>query len=129
MTTMADDEAIAVAVTEAIRAGDVATLTRLLEEDADLATVRIVQSDCDDDQGTDAGRTLLHIATDWPGNFPNGGSTVRTLAGAGADVNARCRDGLTPLDAARRSEQDGLDPAALVAWLLPRGAKSASELG
>jgi hypothetical protein len=36
---------------------------------------------------------------------------------------------LTPLDAARRSEQDGLDPTALVAWLLDRGAKSASELG
>jgi hypothetical protein len=91
MTTIADDEPIAVAVTEAIRAGDVATLTRLLEEDPSLATVRILQSDCDDDQATDAGRTLLHIATDWPGNFPNGAASVRTLVGAGADVNARCR--------------------------------------
>ncbi len=256
MTTIADDEPIAVAVTEAIHAGDLATLTRLLGENPSLATARIAQTDCDDDQGTDTGRTLLHVATDWPGNFPNGAGTVRTLAGAGADVNARCRgpesaetplhwaassndidvldalveagadieapgavigggppladatafgqwkaarrlvehgarttlwhaaalgltdqieahladepaptadeitqafwaachgaqrgaaelllgrgadlnwvatwDGLTPLDAARRSEQDGLDPTELVAWLLARGAKSASELG
>jgi hypothetical protein len=34
-----------------------------------------------------------------------------------------------PLDAARRSEQDGLDPTELVAWLRSRGAESASELG
>jgi uncharacterized protein len=256
MTTIAADEPIAVAVTAAIKSGDVATLTRLLEDDPSLATVRIVGGDCDDDQATDAGRTLLHLATDWPGNFPNGAATVRTLVGAGADVNARCRgsdsaetplhwaassndidaldalveagadveapgavigggppladatafgqwmaarrlvehgarttlwhaaalgltdriqtrladepaptadeiteafwaachgaqlgaaelllgrgadlnwiaswDGLTPLDAARRSEQDGLDPTALVAWLVARGAKSASELG
>ena len=89
MTTIADDEPIAVAVTEAIHAGDVATLARLLEEDPSLATVRILQSDCDDDQATDAGRTLLHIATDWPGNFPNGVETVQTLIEAGADVHAR----------------------------------------
>ncbi|HEX2563043.1 MAG TPA: ankyrin repeat domain-containing protein [Acidimicrobiales bacterium] len=256
MTTIADDEPIAVAVTQAVHAGDLVTLTRLLGENPSLATARIAQSDCDDDQGTDSGRTLLHVATDWPGNFPNGAATVRTLVGAGADVNARCRgpesaetplhwaassndidvldalveagadieapgavigggppladatafgqwkaarrlvehgarttlwhaaalgltaqieghlagepaptadeitqafwaachgaqpgaaelllgrgadlnwvatwDGLTPLDAARRSEQDGLDPTELVAWLLAHGAKSASEVG
>jgi hypothetical protein len=74
MTTIADDEPIAIAVTDAIRAGDVAALTRLLEDDPSLATVRIVGGDCDDDQATDAGRTLLHIATDWPGNFPARGA-------------------------------------------------------
>jgi uncharacterized protein len=74
MTTIAGDEPIAIAVTDAIRAGDVAALTRLLEDDPSLATVRIVGGDCDDDQATDAGRTLLHIATDWPGNFPARGA-------------------------------------------------------
>jgi uncharacterized protein len=256
MTTIADHEPVAVAVTEAIHAGDLQTLAQLLDENPGLATARIVQSGCDDEQGDDAGRALLHIATDWPANFPNGAATVRALVDAGADVNARylgpestetplhwaassndvdvldalvdagadieapgaiigggspladatafgqwkaarrliergarptlwhaaalglmdqieaglageppptaeditqafwaaCHgarrdaaeyllgrgadlnwvadwDGLTPLDAARRSEQDGLDPTELVAWLLARGAKSASEVG
>jgi ankyrin repeat protein len=31
---------------------------------------------------------LLHIATDWPGNFPRGAETVATLLQAGAEVNA-----------------------------------------
>jgi hypothetical protein len=52
------------------------------------------------------------------------------LPGRGADLNwVATWDGLTPIDAARRSEQDGLDPTELVAWLLARGAKSASEPG
>jgi ankyrin repeat protein len=33
-------------------------------------------------------RTLLHIAADWPGHFPNGASIVATLIAAGADANA-----------------------------------------
>ncbi|HKA84814.1 MAG TPA: ankyrin repeat domain-containing protein [Acidimicrobiales bacterium] len=256
MTTIADDEPLAVAVTDAIHGGDVETLGRLLAEHPDLATARIARTDCDDERGPDAGRTLLHVATDWPGNFPNGPQTVNLLVAAGADVNAPCRgpesaetalhwaassndvavldalvaagadieapgavigggppladatafgqwkaarrlvergarttlwhaaalglmdqirahvaaepgptadevtqafwaschgaqreaaeyllgrgadlnwiatwDGLTPLDAARRSEQDGLDPTELVAWLLAQGARSAAELG
>jgi ankyrin repeat protein len=34
-------------------------------------------------------RTLLHVATDWTGHFPNGAETVAILIEAGADVNAR----------------------------------------
>ena len=34
-------------------------------------------------------RSLLHVATDWPGHFPNGAATVAALVEAGADVNAR----------------------------------------
>lgn len=256
MTTIADHEPLAVAVTDAIHAGDVEALARLLDEHPGLATTRITRSGCDDERGPDAGRTLLHVATDWPGNFPNGPRTVDVLVAAGAEVNAPYRgpdsaetplhwaassndiavldalldagadieapgavigggppladatafgqwkaarrlvergaattlwhaaalglidrirahvagepgptddevtqafwaachgaqrgaaeyllgrgadlnwvatwDGLTPLDAARRSEQDGRDPTELVAWLLAQGAKSAAELG
>jgi uncharacterized protein len=52
------------------------------------------------------------------------------LLGRGADLNwVATWDGLTPLDAARHSEQDGLDPGEVVAWLLAQGARSAGELG
>jgi ankyrin repeat protein len=36
-------------------------------------------------------RTLLHVATDWPGHFPNGAATVALLIEAGAEVDARFR--------------------------------------
>ncbi len=34
-------------------------------------------------------RSLLHVATDWPGHFPNGPAIVAALVEAGADMNAR----------------------------------------
>jgi hypothetical protein len=34
-------------------------------------------------------RTLLHVATDWPGRFPNGPVVVAALVAAGAEVNDR----------------------------------------
>ena len=60
----------------AIRAGDVETLERLLAEDPSLATARV------------GPRTLLHIATDWPGGLPRVAETIRALVAAGADVDA-----------------------------------------
>jgi ankyrin repeat protein len=65
------------AAVDAIRSGDVALLERLCIEDPALATSRI------------GPRTLLHVATDWPGHFPGVAATVRALVAAGADVNAR----------------------------------------
>ncbi|UWZ34041.1 ankyrin repeat domain-containing protein [Dactylosporangium roseum] len=65
------------AAVAAIRAGDVATLRRLLAEDPGLATARL------------GPRTLLHVTTDWPGHLPDGPATVAALVAAGADVNAR----------------------------------------
>ena len=66
----------------AIRSGDLATLEVLLEQDRALAMERVV-----DERGV--GRTLLHVAADWPGHFPNGAQTIALLVRYGADVNAR----------------------------------------
>jgi hypothetical protein len=75
------DDVRAVAIVTAIQSGDVETLQRHLRDSPDLAAARIV-----DDRGVS--RTLLHVAADWPGHFPNGPRTVATLIAAGADVNA-----------------------------------------
>ena len=63
---------------EVIRSGDLEGLKDLLREDPGIIAVR-----------PDGKRTLLHVATDWPGHFPNGVATVVTLIEHGADVNAR----------------------------------------
>ena len=72
------DDPIAVALVEAIRGGHVDTLKHLLAVNAGLATATIATS-----------RSLLHIATDWPGHFPNVAATVHALCEHGANVNAR----------------------------------------
>ncbi len=79
---MSTEDPIAVAAEDAIHTGDVAALQRLLSDHPELATVAF---------GTEGGmtRTLLHVATDWPGHFPNGAQTVKALVAAGADVNGR----------------------------------------
>jgi ankyrin repeat protein len=84
--TIRPDDPLAVTVVEAIRGGDIDALRRLLRDHPDLAIARIGD---DPDNGGARSRTLLHIATDWPGHFPNGPATVAVLAAAGADVNAR----------------------------------------
>jgi uncharacterized protein len=73
------------ALVSAIQTGDVPTLRRLLAERPELATARIDHRKWCGAQS----RSLLHIATDWPGRYPNGPAVVATLAQAGADVNAR----------------------------------------
>lgn len=84
MDTISAESSIAVAVVEAIQAGDLATLQRLLTAHPGLATCAIAAGDPHGSQ-----RTLLHIVTDWPGHYPNGAQTVKVLVAAGADVNAR----------------------------------------
>jgi uncharacterized protein len=86
MATISTDHPLAVAVVEAIHTGNLPTLKRLLREHPDLATARL-----GDDDPDGMSRTLLHVATDWPGHFPNGARTVAVLTEAGADVNARFR--------------------------------------
>lgn len=84
MTTIDTEDPLAVAAVEAIHTGDLPALKRLLRDNAGLATARL-----GDDDPDGMSRTLLHVATDWPGHFPNGVETVATLIEAGADVNAR----------------------------------------
>jgi uncharacterized protein len=79
---IAGDDPLAADATRAVRTGDVESLARLLDEHPGLGGAFFGDSD-----GT--ARSLLHVATDWPGHFPNNAATVRTLIAAGADVDAR----------------------------------------
>lgn len=96
----------------AIKAGDLDVLARLLRTTPDLAAARVPTRR----DGRTEGRTLLHVATDWPGHLPNVAATIGLLVGAGADVDARF-DGFhteTPLHwAASNDDIEALD--ALVA--------------
>jgi ankyrin repeat protein len=56
-------------------------LGQLLDSDSLISKARIV-----DQKG--ASRTLLHIATDWPGHFPRVSQTVALLIKRGADPDA-----------------------------------------
>lgn len=85
MLELPASDPLATSAITAIHAGDVATLDRLLNEHPQLATARILSGRC---QGGGA-RSLLHIVTDFPGNYPNGAAIVETLVAVGADVNAR----------------------------------------
>jgi hypothetical protein len=73
------DTSPAATAVRAIHAGDLTTLRGLLNTDPDLARARLDQL---------GGRTLLHVATDWPGHFPQVASTIATLIAAGADPDA-----------------------------------------
>jgi hypothetical protein len=93
--TLLSDDPLAVAAVGAIQAGDIDTLETLLSDNRGLATARIENRS----PKCAGSRSLLHIATDWPGHFPNVARTIDTLAAAGADVNARFvgRHAETPL--------------------------------
>jgi uncharacterized protein len=99
--------AVVDAAVEAIHSGDLEALKRLLRENPDLATARV------------EGRTVLHVAADWPGHFPNGAASVAVLVDAGADVNARFEGppSETPLHWAASS-----DDVAVLDALLDAGA-------
>jgi hypothetical protein len=78
------DDPRATAAKAAIEGGDLAALTALLGEHPELATARVAHADpkCGDT------RTLLHVATDWPGHFPDVARHRGGSVAAGADVNA-----------------------------------------
>lgn len=70
----------ALVVKEAIQTGDVKTLETLLKENPELAQAGIKDGN--------VVRSLLHIATDYPGHYPNARKTIELLVKTGADVNA-----------------------------------------
>jgi hypothetical protein len=72
------DAVAAAAAVDAVRAGDLTALTHVLAGRPQLATARLTQY---------GGRTLLHVATDWPGHLPNVAATITALVQAGADPN------------------------------------------
>jgi uncharacterized protein len=114
MVTLSTEDPVAVAAVAAIRTGDVHVLRELLIEQAWLARARL-----GDDEPEGMSRTLLHVATDWPGHFPHVAASIAALVEAGAEVNARFRGphAETPMHWAASSD----DVAALDA-LLDAGA-------
>lgn len=64
-----------------IHSGDVDALTELLAAHPTLTAERF------GDDGMS--RTALHVATDWPGNFPRVADTIAVLVAAGAPVDGR----------------------------------------
>ncbi len=87
MLELRADTALAAEVVHAIREGHTAALATLLARNPELARSLIV--DAPSTGCSTAGRSLLHVLTDWPGNFVNGAAMVALLVEAGADVNAR----------------------------------------
>ena len=81
MNEIPNDDPLAASVVEAIKAGDTAALRQQLAADGELATSWI--------RAGDASRSLLHVATDWPGHFPKVGETIQLLIASGSDVNAQ----------------------------------------
>lgn len=77
---LANDPAT-LAFAAAIRGGDVGVLTALLAADPTLATERF--------GNPSESRTALHVATDWPANFPRAGETIAILVASGAPVDGR----------------------------------------
>lgn len=82
------DDPLAVSLKDAIRLGEIDDLSDLAAARQGLAIVRILDA-------AGVSRTLLHIATDWPGNLPKVAGTIATLVAAGGDVHARI-EGASP---------------------------------
>lgn len=114
MSTISTRDPLAVSAVAAIHVGDVDELRRLLAEHPELASARL-----GDDDPDGMSRSLLHVATDWPGHFPQVATTISVLVAAGADVNARFRGPHeeTPLHWAASS-----DDVEAIAALLAAGA-------
>ena len=96
---LAPTDPLALRLTAAVHSGALDDLARLLDEQPELANARIA--------GRRGGwRTPLHLATDWPGYFPNGPAIVQLLIDLGANPSALSDDGPseTPLHWAASSD-------------------------
>jgi uncharacterized protein len=90
ISLMSTEDPIAISVVKAIHTGNIQALEELLVKHPGLVNVRLGN---DDPEGMS--RSLLHVATDWPGHFPNVAATINMLIEAGADVNTRFTGGHT----------------------------------
>jgi ankyrin repeat protein/predicted enzyme related to lactoylglutathione lyase len=102
--TLPDGDRAAFELLRAVRAGNMAELTRILAADPALASCRINSV------------TPLHHFADAPGHRPNAGAVVNALAAAGADLNAHARDSWhheTPLHWAASNDDVALIDALL----------------
>lgn len=119
--TLDQDDPLAVAAVSAIQSGDVPALSQLLRDHDGLASVRIAP---DPRHQGGVSRSLLHVATDWPGHFRDASSVMAVLLEYGADVNARCTGAHreTPLHWAASS-----DDVTAVDTLLDAGADIEAE--
>jgi hypothetical protein len=111
--TLRSDEPLAVELTAALKQGEVDRLRRLLAANPGLAH-------CVVENAKGGGRTPLHLFADWPGHNSNAVDIVRTLAAAGADLDAPVvgmRHRETPLHWAASN-----DDVALIDPLLDAGA-------
>jgi uncharacterized protein len=102
------DDPLVLRFTDLVHRGDIDALVALLADHPSLATERFGHEGMS--------RAALHVATDWPGNFPRVGETIAVLVAAGADVDARFvgPHAETPLHwAASSDDLDAID--ALVA--------------
>ena len=79
--TLRSDEPLAVELTAALKHGEVDRLRRLLAANPGLAL-------CVVENAKGGGRTPLHLYADWPGHNSNAVDMLRTLAAAGADLDA-----------------------------------------
>ena len=78
---LSPDDPMVVSLTELICSGDLPGLTELLTAHPSLALERF------GDAATS--RTVLHVATDWPGHYPSVAGTIAVLTAAGAAVDGR----------------------------------------
>jgi ankyrin repeat protein len=107
--TLRSDEPLAVELTAALKQGEVDRLRRLLAASPGFAH-------CVVENAKGGGRTPLHLFADWPGHNSNAVDIVRTLAAAGADLDAPAvgmRHRETPLHWAASNDDVALIDALL----------------
>jgi ankyrin repeat protein len=106
--SMSEPESEAEAAVKAIQTGNLGGLRQILDRHPQLVHATV-----------DGQRTLLHVATDWPGHFPNGPAIAKILVDGGAAIDSPFigRHSETPLHWAASSND-----VAVLDTLLDHGA-------